>query len=72
MDKNAIRVDLLRANPMIAETVVVMFSKERVLFVCEFVIRAVDSFVVASTARENNATPGVCCSAEVWKARRCD
>lgn len=51
VDKNAIRDDLLRANPMIAETVVLMLSKERLLFVCEFLmIRAVDSFVVASTA----------------------
>lgn len=34
--------------------------KGETLFVDEFLIRTVDSFVVASTARENNRAPGVC------------
>lgn len=59
MDKNTIRDDLLRANPVAAGTVDAL--KGETLFVCKFLIRAVDSLAVASTAQENNVAPGVCC-----------
>jgi len=60
VDKDAITIDLVRDQSSECRTGSVGLLKGEILFVCEFLIRTVDSFVVASTVRENNEAPGVC------------
>ena len=60
VDKDAITIDLVRDQSSECRTGSVDLLKGETLFVCEFLIRTVGGFVVASTARENNEAPGVC------------
>ena len=60
VDKDAITIDLVRDQSSECRTGSVDLLKGETLLVCEFLIRTVGGFVVASTARENNEAPGVC------------
>lgn len=68
MDKNAIRQDVLWGRVHGSQNGSVDALKGETLFVSDFLMRTVDGFVVASTARQNNVP--LASAAKVWKARK--